>query len=176
MTPEEKAGEVMCGIVDDEDRDDCPYLYDLEYQLAQSYYWSGNFLKDLVFFVCNWHPFFGMFLSHPRHPWSKGERFGTFIVSCSITMLPSALMVRNMERSGFTRLETNAMIFFGITLPVLVIEVSLYWLGIGDIFCKGGFCHFLSWIVYGLKRCCFCCSFGVSFLSLGFSALLLGDA
>jgi len=167
MTPEEKSSEVVCGIEDGEKTwQTCPYFDDLQYQLAQSYYWSGNFMKDYFFFVGNWHPFFGMLLSHPYHPWTKKERFLTFFVSCSITMLPVALFTKNLTQNGQSELEVVAVqigIFMGITLPVMLVEVALYWLSIGDIFCKGGCC---AEIVGGLKNCCLCVSLCISAICL----------
>lgn len=166
MTPEEKAGEVVCGI-DGEDRTERPYFNDLRYQLAQSYYWSGIFLKDFFFFVANWHPLFGMFCSHPEHPWYKKDRILTFIVSCSCTMLASAIS-RDLGTSS-----PRIMIFMCITLPVMILEIALYWIAIADIFCKGGrgecCCVALAKCV---KHSCFCFSMFVSFFALSLSYML----
>jgi len=176
MTPEEKASEVKCGCDDDgQSRVGCPYLYDLEFQLAQSFYWSGSFLKDLLFFICNWHPFLGMFFSHPRHPWAKRDRILTFVVSCSMTMLPSALFVQWGRNHGETILSSVA-IFFTITLPVMVIEIALYWLAVGGVFCKGTSLECCTQCVRCLKTSCFCVSFVFSFAMLAISYLALGNA
>jgi len=174
MTQEEKAKEVKCGVERESARTACSYLLDLEYQLAQSYYWSGSFLKDLFFFVCNWHPFIGMFLSHPRHPWDKKERLMTFFVSCSITMLPSALIVETMADSGFSIWESHILIFVVITLPVMLIEIALYWLNIGDIFCRGS--RWLDCLADGVvcvRNGCVCISVFVSFVCLAISYLVV---
>jgi len=171
MTLEERAAEVKCGLEDELERQDCPYIEDLKYQLAQSYYWSGIFLKDMFFFVCNWHPFFGMLLSHPQHPWSKRERVLTFIVSCSLTMLPSAVVIKYFP--GEVR---SGVIFIFITLPVSLIEVALYWLSVGGIFCTslpGPFKACCMGSVWCLKHSCLCMSMLVSVSVLSLSLLLL---
>mmetsp|Transcript_65309 Transcript_65309/g.182673 ORF Transcript_65309/g.182673 Transcript_65309/m.182673 type:complete len:110 (+) Transcript_65309:2-331(+) len=56
----------------------------------------------------------------------------------------------------------------------MIVEVALYWLAVGDIFCK-------TWsscvcCVGCLKKSCFCMSFFFSFVMLGLSYLMLGDA
>eukprot|EP00443_Scrippsiella_acuminata_P017345 CAMPEP_0115186476 /NCGR_PEP_ID=MMETSP0270-20121206/10000_1 /TAXON_ID=71861 /ORGANISM="Scrippsiella trochoidea, Strain CCMP3099" /LENGTH=238 /DNA_ID=CAMNT_0002599599 /DNA_START=124 /DNA_END=840 /DNA_ORIENTATION=- len=174
MLPEEKASEVVCGLEDSEKTwQTCPYFDDLQYQLAQSYYWSGSFMKDYFFFVANWHPFLGMLLSHPYHPWTKKERFLTFVVSCSITMLPVALFMESFHGGNQAEVVLGQVaIFMGITLPVMLIEVALYWLSIGDIFCKGGCC---AQIVGGTKNCCLCVSLFISAICILASLAFIGD-
>jgi len=175
MTREEKGEEVVCGG-NDEDRTDCVYYNDLQYQLVKSFHWSGNFLKDLGFFICNWHPFLGMFLSHPNHPWGKRERILTFFVSCSLSLLPSALLIRDMSDDGFTGFETQSMIFLSISLPVMIFETALYWLAVGDVFCRGGMCQCLTWPVACVRNACFCFTLSVSSLALLLSLVTLkGD-
>jgi len=158
MTQEEKAQEVHCGCADEEARVPAArseYLHDLRFQLAQSYYWSGKFTKDYLFFVCNWHPFLGMFLSHPQHPWSKLERILTFIISCSFTMLPVAIAKKYGRMPDFPGI-TDVAVFGLITVPVMITEVALYWLSIGDIYCAGsghaGDC--CGKLVNLIKHCC----------------------
>mmetsp|Transcript_178749 Transcript_178749/g.572916 ORF Transcript_178749/g.572916 Transcript_178749/m.572916 type:complete len:155 (-) Transcript_178749:439-903(-) len=73
MTPEEKMLQIKHGC-DKAPWADSEYKDDLQKQLLQSYRWSGSFSRDFCFFICNWHPFLGMFWSHPMHPWSKRER------------------------------------------------------------------------------------------------------
>lgn len=171
MTSQEKSDEVVFGVCQatGEDRETSPYLDDLRCQLAQSFYWTGSFPRDLLFFICNWHPFAGMLLCHPCHPWSKRDRFMTFLVSCSITMLPSALLIKSL--GGVLAAPT---IFLAITLPVMVIEVALYWLSVGDIFFKGGRLAFCGDVMACLKHGCFCSSLTVSVLALLLSYLALG--
>lgn len=175
MTQQDKANEVLCGCADPETYER-PYQLDLEYQLAQSYHWSGSFVKDYLFFICNWHPFIGMLCSHPFHPWSKSERVQSFIVSCSITLLPAALLVRRLHQNGFSDTETSGTVFFTITLPMMVIEASLYWLAVGGIFCRGGVCHCVTHIVDFIRACCLGFSLIVSTFAILLSLLTLGNA
>lgn len=152
------------------------YIGRLQRDLASSYYWSGNCCKDYMFFIANWHPLLGMCLSHPAHPWSKVERIGTFIFSCSLTLLPSAMFVYSLGKGEEVQSTVDqAKLFCVVTLPVMIWEIALYWVAIGDIFCKGRgpFCDFFSRCFTCFKHCCMCWSLGFSFIVLAITAALM---
>mmetsp|Transcript_111828 Transcript_111828/g.312631 ORF Transcript_111828/g.312631 Transcript_111828/m.312631 type:complete len:263 (-) Transcript_111828:186-974(-) len=160
MTPQEKASEVTCGFEIAAKRAECEYLFDLEYQLTKSLVWSGKCLTDMLFFICNWHPFLGMLLSHPRHPWSKWQRFMTFFVSCAMTLLPTAWLIRSLDERGVhDKVLTSGSVFIVITFPVMLVEKMLYCLTVGGALCRGTWCHPLTYVVAFVRRSCFCVSF-----------------
>lgn len=132
----------------------------IQRELIRSYYWSGSCLKDYVFFVCQWHPLLGMCFSHPAHPWNKCERFLTFVLSLCLTVLPVELLLHEIE--GNTELEKHSfwITLTMVTFPVMIFESLLYWISIGDIFCKGKgcCCDALSKVFQCFKNCCLCFS------------------
>merc|ERR1740130_206696 len=126
--------EILCNCQSETDRHggDKAFIARLQRDLATTYYWSGDFCKDYGFFVCNWHPLLGMFLAHPAHPWSKGERLATFILSCCLTMLPSALLAHALADHPAMEKHTLYYTFVLVTLPVMTWEIMLYWISIGE--------------------------------------------
>lgn len=58
----------------------------------------------------------------------------TTIVCCSLSMLPSALLVQSGKQHEYQMLTGAA--FPSIALPVMIVEVALSWLTVGDIFCN----------------------------------------
>lgn len=129
-----------------------PYRNTLRYDLAMSYYWSGNFLFDFVFFVCQWHPILGIFLCHPNHPWSKMKRLSMYIISLELTMVPTmALTVREED-------DNWEWIFSFVTVPNLILGLVLYQLSIARIRCPNTCGKFF-------KYCSLCCR--VSMLVVG---------
>jgi hypothetical protein len=127
----------------------------LQRDLLGSYYWSGNCCLDYGYFICNWHPLLGIFLSHPAHPWSKVERLATFIFSCCLSMVPSALVINALQDTAAERGEFF-LVFVSVTLPVLIWEIALYWIAVGDAFCKGRgcICDCFAEMFRMFKNCC----------------------
>lgn len=158
--------ECGCNCQQENARGDRGQVGRLGRDLVGSYYWSGNCCKDYFFFIANWHPLLGIFLSHPAHPWSKVERFATFFVSCSLSMLPSAMMARELRDDPM--INPTYATFVAVTVPVMIWEIALYWINIGDIFCKGrgGVCDCMSRCFRCFKNCCLCFSVLFSLLVL----------
>eukprot|EP00415_Alexandrium_ostenfeldii_P000849 UN0849 len=96
----------------------------LQRDLGRVYFWSGSFWADYAFFIANWHPLVGIFLSHPWHPWSKKERIGMLIFSVPLTMLGLALKCHHAD------FERQLAIYVGVTLPVMLVESVLYQLAV----------------------------------------------
>jgi len=173
--PYDKAEEVVCGVDYNDERDEVtpPYLNDLRYDLATSYYWSGDFCRDYWFFVANWHPLLGIFCSHPLHPWTKSERALTFLVSCSLTLLPSAWLVSALHNEP--KAARKATIFAFITLPAMLLEVALYWFAISDVYFQGSACcRPIAALVGAVKRTCFLVALLVSGANVALSLQWLG--
>jgi len=147
----------------------------LQKLLATTKYWSGNFCTDMLFFYCNWHPLLGMLFSHPCHPWAKKDRFVTFIVSCSLTALPAAVVAHlaceTGNATGHHEVEVVGMgiIFVFVTLPVMIFEVALYWIAIIHIYGQGGgLCgKGLVGCSTAIGKCCFCAGLVLSAFMLG---------
>lgn len=166
--------ECCCNCSSESKRGDVKLVGQLQRDLLGSYYWSGNCCKDYVFFVLNWHPLLGMFFSHPAHPWSKVERIATFVFSCCLSMLPSALVVHFTEEAGHKDYE-GILVFGMVTLPVLIWEIALYWIVVGDAFCKGKGCihNCCAAIFRCYQKCCLCCSALFSLGIFGLSLMLM---
>eukprot|EP00928_Gymnodinium_smaydae_P013535 TRINITY_DN14933_c0_g3_i1.p1 TRINITY_DN14933_c0_g3~~TRINITY_DN14933_c0_g3_i1.p1 ORF type:complete len:237 (+),score=40.73 TRINITY_DN14933_c0_g3_i1:72-782(+) len=148
--------EVGCNCRSSRSRGSSAYLGRLQRDLLGSFYWSGNCLKDYLFFVANWHPLFGIFLSHPAHPWSKTDRTLMLIVSCGLSMLPAALVGITEKKADSDVVEALATvaIFTYITIPVMIWEVVLYKLGTLYTTCLGR-CDCFAKVVKFEKICCF---------------------
>lgn len=125
-----KEGEMRTGCGGGVDPKECPYFHRLQFDLANSYYWSGGCCQDYVYFVQQWHPFLGMFCCHPNHPWTKFERFLMFLVSLAITMVPSAYLSSWPYSTYWT-------VWF-ITIPDCIIGIVLYQIAIAE---TRGCCH-----------------------------------
>lgn len=175
--PYNKEDEIVygCDYTDERSGQDPPYINQLQYDLATSYYWSGNFGKDFVFFVANWHPLFGIICSHPHHPWMKHERLLSFMVSCSLTLLPSAYFVDKMELEQHkTWRETHLFIFISVTLPVMIIEVFLYLFAMAPVYCRGNcLCAPIVALIVVLKKLCFCVAFLITIIVVSLTLTLM---
>jgi len=138
--PEEegKAGEMMFGCVEARPKT-CGYILRLERDLVNSYYWSGNFCQDYMFFVANWHPLISIVFCHPNHPWTKCMRFQMQLISVAITMVPSAVITANFYGNDFNVAVRTFLILVFVTLPDVVYGVMLYQLAIGKTRCCGQF-------------------------------------
>mmetsp|Transcript_9317 Transcript_9317/g.16162 ORF Transcript_9317/g.16162 Transcript_9317/m.16162 type:complete len:261 (-) Transcript_9317:120-902(-) len=160
IPPPGKSGQIRFGWChgEDEDPEVCTYIYTLKAELANSYYWSGNFLVDLLFFICNWHPLIGIILSHPNHPWTKRQRLSMMLLSLSITMVPSAYI-------GIYHILWEERLFYTIlfvTLPDTVLGAILYQLSIAETRRWCGLCAPL-WTC--IRQCLFCITLTLGGLS-----------
>lgn len=168
IPPPGKRGHIRVGCCNGEDEDPevCPYINTLKSELANSYHWSGNFLIDVLFFICNWHPLIGIFLSHPNHPWTKGQRVSMFLLSLSITMVPSAYIGRNYA----LRQEKVFLTLIYVTIPDTLLGVILYQLYIAESRRWCGLCAPL-WTC--IRQCLFFIAFTLGLLSTFICAMIL---
>jgi len=154
--PYDKEKEVVCGAMYNDERDQgVPYKNQLQYDLATSYHFSGDFFRDYGFFVANWHPLFGICCSHPLHPWKKYERILALIVSLALTMLVPAFYL-STTKAQWNDQGTRMAVFLWITLPAMLLEVALYWFAMGDSYCRGNiFCTPVVGLIVVIKSACF---------------------
>lgn len=174
--PPGKAGQMKYGC-QPYDEEPTNYLVTLEYDLANSYYWSGNFCQDFVFFVCQWHPLIGIFASHPYHPWTKLERLKMFVTSTALTMVPAIAISKWVENNmpedaeaakKWTRLLLTLIL---VTLPDVIIGVVLYQLSIATTRCP--LCSCGLWQC--LHKFCSNCSLIIALACLAVSYWQLKD-
>lgn len=145
--------------------EDSKYIHTLKKELANSYYWSGNPFRDYFFFVANWHPLLGLFISHPNHPWTKKARLVQLIISAEIVMVPSALIGRHFEGDPAGEFP---VILMCVTVPDLLIGVILYQASISGTRCPR--CHrCLLW----MTRAMFCYALIYGFTSMVLCYLIL---
>merc|ERR1740121_3364315 len=114
---------------------DADYINTLRSELANSYYWSGSCIKDYIFFVCQWHPLIGIFLSHPNHPWTKRERVLMFLCSLALTLVPSAMIAAFLHDKGVRHVLKVLLTLILVTLPDTIFGVVLYQLSVADTKC-----------------------------------------
>lgn len=152
----------------------------LELDLANSYYWSGSFLKDYLFFIANWHPLLSTCLCHPAHPWTKAQRLIMLMVSVSFTTLPSARLLRVVaKQDGIAYAATHLGIFLHVTLPVMIWESALYRLAVLDLYCKGRqspCCKLFVHCIRVVRHCCFLLASVISGLMVLGSFLILASS
>lgn len=101
--------------------------HQLQHDLLSTVYFTGNCCKDYLFFMFNWHPLLSMFVAHPQHPYSRCERIFTFLVGCSLTVLPTALLMRGVEEghdASTEHLKEMGIFSSTTTESPLVIAVS----------------------------------------------------
>jgi hypothetical protein len=165
--PDPPGKEALIGIgfcnAQSEDPAVCPYIYTLQCELANSYYWTGRCFLDLLYFWCNWHPLLGIFLCHPNHPWTKWERFLQTLVSLALTMVPSAFIGKIFEHDAAGRLLFTLLF---VTVPDTIIGVLLYQISIATTRSSICSCCKNCW-----KACSNCC--GVIALVFGAISTLL---
>lgn len=130
--------------------DECGYIRRLEKDLATTIYWSGSPCLDYLFFVANWHPFLGIFLSHPNHPWTKRQRVSMFLISAAITIVPAAVIARRFAMGRIATL-TPYTTFIVVTIPDIIVGFILYHLSVIDTYCP--ICDFPIKLV---RQTCFC--------------------
>lgn len=107
----DKAAQVdHAGCVGGEDPDECPFIHRLKWDLANSYYWTGNFIRDYFFFVMQWHPLLGILMCHPNHPWSKLDRFYMFCISLGLTFVPSCIISSKVAGDSDEPLVTTTLL------------------------------------------------------------------
>jgi hypothetical protein len=145
--PAGKAGRVKFGW-ESAEPSDAPHIHRLRSDLANTYYWTGAPSTDYLFFVANWHPLLGMFLSHPNHPWSKRERVLMFLISLALTLVPSALLARLLHHGGVGQVFEVVLTLVFVTLPDTIIGVVLYQLSVADTKCPG-----CATCISGLEGC-----------------------
>lgn len=172
--PEEsggKAGQVLYGCGDGVS-EEAPYYNRLRGDLANSYYWTGGFWKDYFFFVANWHPLIGMLACHPNHPWTKASRLAMFLISLSITMVPSAAIGASYPEKGQMFTLRTPMIIAFVTIPDIIIGVILYQLSIAGSRCPNtcGCC----WEM--IKKCFFVYVIIIALASAGISYVILDSS
>jgi len=151
------------------------YIVTLEWDLANTYYWSGHFCQDWIFFVCQWHPLLGILLCHPYHPWTKADRLKMFIISTALTMIPaiavSKWVANNLpednEAARKTATKIGTLLF--VTIPDIIIGVVLYQLSIANTRCPVCSC----W--ESISKFCNNCFLCIGLTSCGISYLMLKD-
>jgi hypothetical protein len=148
--------------------EDCPYIHRLRSDLANTYYWSGDALKDYAFFVANWHPLLGMFLCHPNHPWSKGQRFLMFLISLSVTMVPSAMIASTLHHGSVLEIGEKLLIILCVTIPDTLFGVILYQLSVADTKCP-----LLAPCIRTLEKCLVFITLTIGVLATLMSSIIL---
>jgi len=101
---------------EDEDPNKCGFIRKLKQDLANSYYWTGNFVRDYFFFVMQWHPLLGILMSHPNHPWTKMDRFWMFMISVGLTFVPSCAISKMTVGDPDAVVETTTTLLPGAAL------------------------------------------------------------
>lgn len=151
----------------------------LQRDLANTYYWSGSFGRDYVFFIRNWHPLIGIFCCHPLHPWMKRERLGMLLIAIAMTTLPFAIRSKLMEKDSDDPIAQSidyAAVYFYITLPIMIVGYILYYITISEAWCKDR-----HWCCGPLKmsvRCCrrmYFCYSSVIAIMMFFGALVISS-
>jgi len=158
----------------EERRGDSHFLGELQRDLAMTYYWSGEWCRDYLFFIANWHPLVGMFCSHPVHPWSKRERLATFIFSVGFSLLPAAILAI-MENESDNKMMVHiasGMVFVFITLPIMLWELALYWIAVADSFCVGR-CNQVVQVVVCCQKLLLSCSVFTAIVSAALSCAIV---
>jgi len=132
----------------------------LKSDLANSYYWTGSAISDYIFFVCQWHPWIGIIMSHPNHPWTKFERLMMTIISLGITIIPAAVIANTLDSEDVVaQASAKVLTICFVTLPNTIICVLLYQLAIADTKCPNCACLFQA------------CLNGISCLAVASAAL-----
>jgi len=171
--PPGKSGQMQCGCGSGDEEAKADYINTLKNDLANTYYWSGNYVKDLFFFFFNWHPFLGMFLCHPNHPWGKRERIQMFLISLFLTMPMSVYIGKQAQVNQLSPGVVTTWTIIAVTLPDTIIGVVLYQLSIADTRCPA--CAGCLDILNKFCMNCFCLvgliSTGICFLMLNGSEL-----
>lgn len=167
-----KSGQIACGC-DGKEEEKADYIHTLKNDLANTYLWSGNFLKDYFFFIANWHPLLGIFVCHPNHPWGKRERLQMFLISLFLTMPMSVYLgmqaqINHWEKGGPTLTISTLLL---VTLPDVIIGVLLYQLSIADTRCPA--CAGCWDVINKFCMNCFCL---IGIISSGFCYLQLKSA
>jgi len=170
--PAGKPGQMKYGC-ESYDVEPTEYLATLQQDLASTHYWSGNFLKDWIFFIAQLHPLLGIFTSHPYHPWTKTDRVKMFIISTSLTMIPAIMVMRLVEHTFPKELQVTLGKFLGIVavfvfvgIPDLIINKVLRELSLAT-----GRYHFLR----SVQQTCMKLSFCIGITACCFAYLYLKD-
>lgn len=124
-------------------------------------YWTGHFCKDYCFHIANFHPVLSIFFCHPQHPYRKLDRACIFVIVTALSVMPACLVSSFLhpEESGdivslwnfLMKLSSLVIIFFYITLPVMILQMVLEKLATLDF-------KFQDRVgLFGLCRHCFWC-------------------
>lgn len=116
---------------------DTRYDARLAYALAGGRtYWSGHFCKDYLFHVQNEHPLLSCFCCHPKHPYSKKERWAVVFIGSSLTVCGTLICRSFLDSWGISDFTKQVVILAFITTPVCIVELMLAQLAIMDVKCK----------------------------------------
>merc|ERR1711879_130869 len=144
------------GCVDGKEEEKKDYIHRLRDDLANTYWWSGNWFQDFFFFVCQWHPLIGILMCHPNHPWSKRDRIQMTVISLCLTMIPAVWVGQRYEgqkdSNPLAKFERTTETIFLITIPDIIYGVLLYQLSIADSRCPS-----CAAFWNGLHLCCMNC-------------------
>lgn len=150
---------------------DSPCYHRLQYDLANSYYWSGQQCVDLVYFYMQWHPILGLFLSHPNHPWSKRERVVQLVVSMLFSLPATAAMAAITTSEDFpmlAKISNKVLALVLITIPNCLGGVLLYQFSVAGAACPQCKCLFRC-----LHNCCVLVMLALAFVGCTFSLIFL---
>eukprot|EP00927_Polykrikos_kofoidii_P035589 TRINITY_DN30148_c0_g1_i1.p1 TRINITY_DN30148_c0_g1~~TRINITY_DN30148_c0_g1_i1.p1 ORF type:complete len:284 (-),score=36.39 TRINITY_DN30148_c0_g1_i1:58-837(-) len=89
--------------------------------------WTGDFWRDYILHVANWHPLLSVFCCHPAHPYSKARRLVVFSWVCAFSLLPAAALTRLMTVFGgwIGSMTAPIVVFFIVTWPVMVLQFAV---------------------------------------------------
>lgn len=139
-------------------------------------YWSGTFYRDYSFHVANSHPLLSCMLCHPKHPYSKVERFVVLLIVLSLSILPCAVLGHHRHKNFWTLAYTCIMIFLFITLPVMALSCILGLLAVLDYHVEKLQSPTLQWmgkLIRAIKGICFAGTLIFCSLVVGVSILIL---
>jgi len=158
--PPGKGAQMDMGCMGESEEKKEDYIIRLRYDLANTYLWSGNFFKDYVFFIANWHPILGILLCHPQHPWGKRERLQMTLISLFLTMPMSVFIAKRAQIDQLSSGAVTGLTLFFVTIPDTIIGIVLYQLSIAHTRCPS-FAGCLNIV----NRCCLNCFLVIGILS-----------
>lgn len=154
-----------------------------ELMKPKKYISKVGFCQDYWFFIANSHPLLGIFLCHPYHPWSKGERFIMLVVATALTLVPSALMIWLVHKENelitgddkaTNRYHLDELaVLCCVTIPVMMCNALMYQLAVADARCLGSNMKCCAQVMQKVKSCMF---FWLSVFSFFTAAFGIGFA
>jgi len=154
---------------------EAPFYHRLQFDLANSYYWSGDQCIDMLYFYMQWHPILGLFLSHPNHPWSKKLRLVQLVLSMLFSLPATAAIaaITETDREDSSvllgKVADKILTLSLITLPNCIVGVVLYQCSVAGAACPS--CRLLCECLHNCCAClmfvlaCCACSVAIAFLS-----------